>query len=152
MAPVSVHELAQEVCLALSPQAGQKEISLGFAGEMTVTGVEKDVWEILYNLTDNAIRYGKRGGRVDIGMKDNRLTVSDDGVGIEEKHLPRLFEQFYRVDETREMSAGGTGLGLSIVHALVTRMGGTIEVQSEPGAGTRFTVTFTEKGKAGEDA
>ena len=152
LAPVSVHELAQEVCLALSPQAGQKSISLCFDGEMVVHGVEKDVWEILYNLVDNAIRYGKQCGRVDIAMKGNSLTVSDDGVGIEEKHLPRLFEQFYRVDETREMSAGGTGLGLSIVHALVVRMGGRIEVESEIGIGTAFTVTFMEEGKAGENA
>ena len=150
--PVCVHTLAKEVSLALSTQAADKAITLRCAGEMTVQGVEKDIWEILYNLIDNAIRYGKHGGQVDVTMEENRLTVADNGVGIAAQHLPRLFEQFYRVDETREMSAGGTGLGLSIVRALVLRMDGEIAVNSEPNVGTQFTVTFRTGEKECDDA
>lgn len=152
MVPIPLHALAAQVCLSLSPQASSRTITLNCTGETTIYGAEKDVWEILYNLVDNAIRYGKPGGHVEIHMQDNLLSISDDGIGIEEKHLPRLFEQFYRVDETREMSVGGTGLGLSIVHALATRMGAAITVESEPDVGTRFTVTFRSAEKAGEDA
>ncbi len=141
-APVDVAAVASEVVQSLSPRAAQKKITLHLTGEMTVPGVEKSLWEILYNLTDNAVRYGCEGGNVRIVLGDGVLTVTDDGPGIEAHHLPRIFEQFYRVDETRDASAGGTGLGLSIVRALAEGMGGTITAESEYGRGCCFTVRF----------
>jgi len=100
--------------------------------------------QVLENLVDNAIKYGREGGQVRItgGRAGGRvkLVVADDGPGIEARHLPRLFERFYRVDPGRSRERGGTGLGLAIVKHLVEAMGGTVAVVSEVGAGTRFTV------------
>ncbi|MBQ8536852.1 MAG: hypothetical protein IJ461_05540 [Clostridia bacterium] len=139
---VHMNALSREVCQALTPQAAEKKITLSQEGEITLTAPEKDVWEILYNLIDNAIRYGRQGGYVKVRMGEGRLIVEDNGIGIEARHLPRLFEQFYRVDEARDASRRGTGLGLSIVRALVERNGGRIEVESQLEVGTRFIVTF----------
>ena len=139
---VSVHEVASEISKALSPQATDKEINIRIIGTLFLYSVEKDIWEIIYNLTSNAIRYGKKGGWVEIRLKENRISVADNGIGIDEIHLPHLFEQFYRVDESRDPSVRGTGLGLSIVRTLSERNGGTVSVRSEPGKGSEFTVLF----------
>ena len=80
-----------------------------------------------------------------------RLRVEDDGGGIEAKHLPRLFERFYRVDAGRSREMGGTGLGLSIVKHLVEAMGGTIEVASIPGKGTTFDVKIPDASTRARD-
>ncbi|MBN9163158.1 MAG: HAMP domain-containing protein [Myxococcales bacterium] len=109
-------------------------------------GVER----ALLNLVDNAVKYGKEGGTVSItaavatagGKETVTITVADDGDGIEAKHLPRLFERFYRVDTGRSRQHGGAGLGLAIVKHLVESMDGAIEVESEVGKGTRFIVTL----------
>ena len=101
---------------------------------------------VLTNLVENAIKYGGEGGRIEvrIAAEDTRLQieVKDNGPGISAHHLPRLFERFYRVDEGRARAQGGTGLGLSIVKHLVTRMGGSVEVESTLGEGTTFIVTL----------
>ncbi len=141
---VSVHEVAKEISKALSPQAAEKEIDIRIEGNLCLYSVEKDIWEILYNLTSNAIRYGKKGGWVKIRLKKNEISVLDNGIGIDEMHLPHLFEQFYRVDQSRDPSVRGTGLGLSIVRTLTERNGGNVSVKSEPGKGSEFTVTFTK--------
>ncbi|MBQ4158316.1 MAG: hypothetical protein IJD86_09310 [Clostridia bacterium] len=141
---VSVHEVAKEISKALSPQAAEKEIDIRIEGNLCLYSVEKDIWEILYNLTSNAIRYGKKGGWVKIRLKKNEISVFDNGIGIDEMHLPHLFEQFYRVDQSRDPSVRGTGLGLSIVRTLTERNGGNVSVKSEPGKGSEFTVTFTK--------
>lgn len=103
------------------------------------------VEQILLNLVDNALKYGKapggtitiRGERTPAGVA---ISVEDDGPGIESRHLPRLFERFYRVDDARTGGEGGTGLGLAIVKGLATRMKGTVEVTSQLGKGSRFTL------------
>ena len=96
------------------------------------------------NLVDNAIRYSRPGGRVEIavGSRDGEvvLTVHDTGMGIPSRDLPRVFERFYRVDRARSRETGGTGLGLSIVKHVVENHGGTVGVSSELGQGTRFEV------------
>ena len=100
--------------------------------------------QVLMNLLDNAIKYAGEGARVTLSARAAgdrvELAVTDDGVGISPAHLGRLFERFYRVDAGRSREVGGTGLGLSIVKHLVELMGGTIEVESEPGKGARFTL------------
>lgn len=140
--PVNVSAVAAEVCQALGPQAAESGITLHVTGEATVMAVEKDIWEILYNLTDNAIRYGKPNGYVNILLKPGAIIVEDDGIGVDQAHLPHLFEQFYRVDQSRDSTVRGTGLGLSIVRALAERNGGKISVESELGKGSRFIVQF----------
>jgi two-component system phosphate regulon sensor histidine kinase PhoR len=100
---------------------------------------------VLSNLIDNAIKYCPEGASVVVTAEELggklRVTVSDDGPGIEFRHLPRLFERFYRCDAGRSRAMGGTGLGLSIVKHLVEAMGGTVEVESSPGQGARFSFT-----------
>ena len=145
---VDVTAIAQEICQSLSPRAAERRIALGMQGGMTVTAIEKDVWEILYNLIDNAIHYGSEGGYVKVTLSQNALSVEDDGIGIAAAHLPHIFEKFYRVDEARDArstSSGGSGLGLSIVRSLAARNGAEVTVESEPGRGSRFTVTFAQQ-------
>ena len=100
---------------------------------------------VLSNLIDNAVKYCPEGTAIVVAAEDLggriRVTVSDDGPGIEAQHLPRLFERFYRCDPGRSRAMGGTGLGLSIVKHLVEAMGGTVQVESTPGRGARFSFT-----------
>jgi two-component system phosphate regulon sensor histidine kinase PhoR len=102
--------------------------------------------QVCVNLIDNALKYCPEGARVTVRAAADgnmvRVAVEDNGPGIEHKHLPRLFERFYRVDAGRSRELGGTGLGLSIVKHLVEAMGGTVGVHSKPGDGATFTVTF----------
>lgn len=139
---VDVTAVAGEIAQALAPQASQKNITLHITGTLTLRSWEKDIWEILYNLCTNAIRYGREGGWVDIRLSPGKMAVADNGIGIHAVHLPYLFEQFYRVDEARDMGMGGTGLGLSIVRTLAQRCEATVTVESEYGEGSCFTVTF----------
>jgi len=94
------------------------------------------------NLVDNALKYGKEGGRVALSARIEEdaclLEVADDGPGISAEHLPRIFERFYRVDKGRSRELGGTGLGLSIAKHIVESHGGSIRVESRLGVGTRF--------------
>ena len=97
------------------------------------------------NLIDNAIKYGSEGGRVDVSAEwfQGRgiwIRVKDDGPGIEQRHLSRIFERFYRVDQARSRSLGGTGLGLAIVKHIAQAHGGTVGVESTPGKGSVFTI------------
>jgi signal transduction histidine kinase len=96
------------------------------------------------NLLDNAVKYSPGGGRVTVGLGARpgavRIAVSDPGVGIPPAEQQRVFEKFYRLDTTLTRAGGGTGLGLYITRELVRRMAGTIELSSEPGVGSTFTV------------
>jgi two-component system phosphate regulon sensor histidine kinase PhoR len=101
---------------------------------------------VLTNLVDNAVKYCPTGTTIRLRAENHddlvELTVEDNGPGIEARHLPRLFERFYRVDAGRSRDIGGTGLGLSIVKHLVEAMDGTVNVESTPGRGTKFGVTL----------
>ncbi len=114
--------------------------------------------QVLTNLVDNAVKYCPEGSSVVLRAERTagavpgvRLRVEDDGGGIEEKHLPRLFERFYRVDAGRSREMGGTGLGLSIVKHLVEAMGGSIEVVSALGEGTTFDVKLPDASARAKD-
>jgi two-component system, OmpR family, phosphate regulon sensor histidine kinase PhoR len=102
---------------------------------------------VLTNLVDNAVKYCPSGTHIRLYAVAQghsiELVVEDDGPGIEQRHLPRLFERFYRVDAGRSRDIGGTGLGLSIVKHLVEAMGGAVRVESTPGVGTKFGVTLS---------
>jgi signal transduction histidine kinase len=108
--------------------------------------VEDDLYQIVFNLAENAIKYNRDGGWVGLELRKKETTVelvvSDAGVGIPEQSLPHMFDRFYRVDKARSRAAGGSGLGLSIVHAMVQRNDGSIEVAVRPEGGTVFTVQF----------
>ena len=139
---------AVELC---TPKAESKNISIstacanGIAAEISLPGFE----QTLVNLLDNAIKYTPEGGKVDIFAEKEsnfiKISVSDNGCGISKEHLPRLFERFYRVDKARSRKMGGTGLGLAIVKHIIHAHGGTVDVVSEPGKGSTFTVRIPEK-------
>ena len=109
-----------------------------------MTGSARDLSLLVRNLIDNAVRYTRPGGRVDVGVEEAPdgvvLAVCDTGVGIPTRDLPRVFERFYRVDRARSRETGGTGLGLAIVKHVAENHGGSVAVESELGVGTTFTV------------
>ncbi|HEX6231466.1 MAG TPA: ATP-binding protein [Actinomycetota bacterium] len=120
------------------------DLSIEAAAVPPVRGSARDLALLVRNLVDNAIRYTRPGGHVDIELRaegdDVVLAVRDTGVGIPSRDLPRVFERFYRVDRARSRETGGTGLGLSIVKHVVENHGGRVSVQSELNRGTRFEV------------
>lgn len=144
---VNLREVANEVVEVLTASATKKEVSLEVVGDACVIyGVRRYIYEIIYNLCDNAIRYNINGGKVtiDIHRENNRnvIVVSDTGIGIDTEHHARIFERFYRVDKSHSKETGGTGLGLSIVKHAVMYHKGKIELESEIGSGTKIKVLF----------
>ncbi len=144
---VDLYDVAKEVIDMLSVSAAKKQVELNLNGESSVmAGVRRYLYEIIYNLCDNAIRYSYDGGKVAVNLKNKDgniiLSVKDDGIGIPDEHQARIFERFYRVDKSHSKEAGGTGLGLSIVKHAVAYHGGTIKLDSESGKGTKVTVVF----------
>ena len=144
---VGLLSLSQEISEDLGAAAKKKNVTLNVGGrEAYVFGVPRLLYEIVYNLCDNAIKYNREGGRVDISVENENgsavLTVSDTGIGIAPKHQARIFERFYRVDKSHSKATGGTGLGLSIVKHAVLCHGGTLSLESEENKGTRITVTL----------
>ncbi|WP_045746157.1 sensor histidine kinase [Actinoplanes rectilineatus] len=111
-------------------------------GEPVVDADPVRLRQIVGNLVSNAIRHTPAGGTVTVGAHGATVTVADTGVGISEENLPKVFDRFWRADESRSRSTGGSGLGLSIVRKLVEAHGGTVTVASTPGAGTVFTVVL----------
>ena len=108
--------------------------------------LEDDLYQIVFNLMENGIKYNTPGGKLTITLsrqEDNAiLSFTDTGVGIPEESMPHIFERFYRVDKARSRKSGGSGLGLAIVKNMVERNGGQISATSTPGSGSTFTVTF----------
>ena len=127
-------------------QAAGVTVELHLEDPCPVLLLEDDLYQIVFNLMENGMKYNVPGGKLEVRLfreGDNAvLTVSDTGTGIPEDALPHLFERFYRADKSRSRATGGSGLGLSIVHAFVQNNGGTIRAQSTLGKGSCFTVTF----------
>lgn len=140
-------DIAEEVEQNLESAAGARAITLSLSGRNAIMyGVRRLMYEIVYNLCDNAIKYNLPGGKVEI-MVDRKgeeavLCVKDNGIGIAPEHQDRVFERFYRVDKSHSKSSGGTGLGLSIVKHAVQYHHGKLELKSEIGKGTEITVHF----------
>jgi two-component system, OmpR family, phosphate regulon sensor histidine kinase PhoR len=104
---------------------------------------------VLSNLLDNAIKYGREGGRVTVSARalagdQVEVAVQDDGPGLPPEALGRIFERFYRADKARSREQGGTGLGLSIVKHIVQSHGGRVWAKSEPGKGAAFFFTLAQ--------
>ena len=135
--------LAEDVKEILTPSAAEKNITIDVTGNgFSIQGVRRMLQEIIYNLCDNAIKYNVPGGSVTIQVENNRLIVSDTGIGIPAEHKDRIFERFYRVDKSHSKASGGTGLGLSIVKHAVQYHHGKIALESEPNKGTTISVLF----------
>ena len=140
---VDMLELAEEVKAILEPSAADKQVTVQIAGNgFCVEGVRRMLHEVLYNLCDNAIKYNVPGGSVTISAENNRLVVSDTGIGISAEHKDRIFERFYRVDKSHSKASGGTGLGLSIVKHAAAYHKAEITLESAPGKGTAITIQF----------
>ena len=105
-------------------------------------GVRRLLYEILYNLCDNAIKYNVPDGSVQILLEDRKVTVKDTGIGIPAKHQKRVFERFYRVDKSHSKASGGTGLGLSIVKHAAAYHKAAMTLERAPGQGTSITIQF----------
>lgn len=137
---------ASRAAETVKPKAVGKAIHLELhvPPEMAARGDERAVEQVLLNLLDNAVKYTPAGGRVDVygGLEDGRcvVRVKDTGLGIEPRHLSRIFERFYRVDKGRSREMGGTGLGLSIVKHLMGAMEGEVKVESQPNVGSVFAI------------
>ena len=142
-----LYQIASEVTGSLEHFAGEKDVVLCLEGEHAqLRGVPELLRGIVYNLTDNAIKYNKPGGNVTVSVTRQDasvvLAVRDTGIGIPEEDRDRIFERFYRVDKSRSKEVGGTGLGLSIVKHAVLLHKASIDVASQPGAGTCIQVRF----------
>ncbi|MFO0674658.1 MAG: ATP-binding protein [Polyangiaceae bacterium] len=152
--PVNVSGVASLVADTVRSRASRVGVAVDVdvAPTLAVMADETSLEQVLENLVDNAVKYGREGGHVRVSAVDAAdrarvlITVADDGPGIEERHLSRLFERFYRVDPSRSRDRGGNGLGLAIVKQLVESMGGEVRVESKVGTGTTFRVTLSRAG------
>ena len=140
---VDMLALAEDVREILAPSAAEKNVKINVTGNgFTIQGIRRMLQEIIYNLCDNAIKYNVPGGSVTIQVENNRLIVSDTGIGIPAEHKDRIFERFYRVDKSHSKASGGTGLGLSIVKHAAAYHNAEISLESAPGKGTTITIQF----------
>ncbi|MBL8921696.1 MAG: PAS domain S-box protein [Myxococcaceae bacterium] len=146
--PINLANAAQRASEAVRPKARARNttIELQVSPDLFVLADPRGVEQVILNLLDNAVKYTPPNGHVWLAARHSGdeivLTVRDDGPGIEARHLPRIFERFYRVDKGRSRDMGGTGLGLSIVKHLATAMKGDVRVESAPGQGSTFFVTL----------
>ncbi len=139
--------LAEHVVTGFSARARKRFCTVTVSGlEAEITADKGKIEQVLTNLIDNALKFNKENGTIDISIsrRDGRVRVEvrDSGIGIPDKDLPRIFERFYRVDKARSRDMGGTGLGLSIVKHIVELHGGTVGVESTEGLGTTFWFTL----------
>jgi signal transduction histidine kinase len=151
---VELAGLVRNACELFRPVAEDKGLGLScnVSGPGPVSGDPRMIQRLLANLLDNAIKYTPPGGKVNVAVAEDekkavRVTVQDTGVGIAPNDLPRLFERFYRCDQSR--SEPGIGLGLSLARAIARAHGGDIAVTSQPNQGSAFTVTFPKSGPSG---
>ncbi|HWV27647.1 MAG TPA: ATP-binding protein [Aeromicrobium sp.] len=145
---VKVGDLVSEACEHSATDAEAKDIDIvvDTQPDLLVRGDRAQLHAAVGNLVENAVTYSPAGSRVAVSAElrdgDVRVTVSDNGVGIPAEELERVFERFYRVDPARARGTGGTGLGLSIVKHVAASNGGSVEVWSEPGLGSSFTLVL----------
>ena len=145
--PINLKEIAEEVKETLTDSAEKHHVTVAYdLQDAPINGNVRLVYEIMYNLVDNAIRYNKENGTVTVKTNtlgnNSILSVSDTGIGIPQEAQNRIYERFYRVDKSHSRSTGGTGLGLSIVKHAVIRCNGEITLTSTLNEGSKFTVTF----------
>ena len=154
--PVEVAGVAQRVEHMLEPlaRAADVKLKLDVPEGLMIRITRDDLYQILFNLVENGIKYNLPGGRVELYAQDWEgkvvIMVEDTGVGIPEEDIDKVFDRFYRVDKARSRAAGGTGLGLSIVRDTARRHGGDVTVQRRTPEGTRFVATFPLCGEEGE--
>ena len=144
---VDLLNIANEVKNNLDETAKAKNVSIQVSGKnVVIEGVKRLIYEIIFNLCDNAIKYNKDGGKVDISVSETEsnsvIKVKDNGIGIAPEEQNHIFERFYRVDKSHSKASGGTGLGLSIVKHAVQYHNGTVTIDSQIGKGTEITIAI----------
>lgn len=149
MEEVDLYSVAEEAVDAVREAAAMKNIQIQYTGEhLWINGVSRLLYELVYNLCDNAVKYNRKNGNVNVKLyRENNqaiLTVADTGIGIPKEHIPRIFERFYRVDKSHSKESGGTGLGLSIVKHAAFQHHAKIQIESEENHGTVIKVQFPE--------
>ena len=145
--PVNLLELADSAASALRKQADARHISMAVTGDAAaVNGVRGFLYEMLYNLIDNAIKYNTDGGKVEVAVTEadtgTTVSVKDTGIGIPPEYQARVFERFFRVDKSRSKASGGTGLGLSIVKHIAQYHHAGLNLHSAIGLGTDISIVF----------
>ena len=158
--PVDMAAVAERTIHLLEPLAKQRDVTLytEFGDGCLISASPDDVYQIIFNLAENAVKYNAFGGNVFLRLQregdEAVFTVEDTGIGIPEEDIPHIFDRFYRVDKARSRASGGSGLGLSIVRGAVAAWGGSISVERRETVGTRFTVRFPalRPPEAGEEA
>ena len=140
---VDLVSVAEECKERLAQQAEQRGIRITITGQSEpIVGSLSEITVLVYNLIDNAIKYNRENGNIDVEISDKTVVVSDTGIGIPKDSIPRIFERFYRTDKSRSRAKGGTGLGLSIVKHIADRHNARIDVESMLNVGTNITVKF----------
>jgi two-component system, OmpR family, phosphate regulon sensor histidine kinase PhoR len=152
--PVRINDLIENAVQICHKPADEMGIVIQVSGEKAlIASVDPVLLEqAVVNLVDNAVKYSGTNSTVEITTKTTdqgiQIIVQDQGVGIEKKHLSRIFERFYRVDKARSRAAGGTGLGLAIVKHIAQAHGGHVSVESTVGEGSRFTIYIPRDSRA----
>lgn len=154
---INLTELSKEVITPLLPVAEKKNVKIDLEAEnqVFINGVRSVIFEMIYNLVENAIKYNKNDGKVIVKVskisenpsskKQNVvLSVSDTGIGIPKNEQERIFERFYRIDKSRSKESGGTGLGLSIVKHGAKYHNAKVTLSSQEGKGSTFTIYFED--------
>mgnify|MGYP002610648469 FL=1 len=144
---VDLYKLTREILTRLSPQAAKRKVHVEVTGEpVEYVGIRQILDEMIYNICENAIKYNKENGKVNIWvgntLNGKKVIVQDTGIGIPKEHQDRIFERFYRVDKSHSRETGGTGLGLSIVKHGALLHNAEIHVESEEGKGTKMELIF----------
>lgn len=140
---VDLRQIVDECKDSLAVACKDKDIMITIIGEADpIKGNQTELYELVYNLMDNAVKYNRQGGNIDVILSGKTIRISDTGIGIPEKDRQRIFERFYRVDKSRSKATGGTGLGLSIVKHVAEKYNATITVESTLNVGTDITVDF----------
>ena len=150
--PFDLRELADEVIDDMDLKSREAGVALGYkddtAQRFMVQADRESIRQVLINLVANSIKYGNPGGATRLSFYDMEsyvlCEVSDNGIGIPEKHLPHVFDRFYRVDKSRSRQKGGSGLGLAIVKHIMEAHQQTINVRSSPGLGSTFGFTLAK--------
>lgn len=145
--PVDMRALLERVrSTALAGAVGERDIRVDVHSDARVLGADTEIESAVGNLVSNAVKYTGEGGRIEVSWRlvgrQGRLAVTDNGIGIPERDVPRLTERFYRVDKGRSARSGGTGLGLAIVKHVAERHGARLFIESRPGHGSTFTLSF----------
>ena len=143
---IELGPMAEEILADLAPLAERNGISLESTGDGVMTGSDTLIYRMLYNLTENAIRYNRPDGSVHITITEEGrrpvIRVADTGCGIPEQYRDSIFQPFFRVDKSRSREHGGVGLGLSLVWEIVALHGGEIRVEAGSEKGTTIAVRF----------